>query len=207
MKMCPPLDRIHGLSAEELLARFGQDNVAPVDIEEILHKIGAVVIEDDLKFMTENEFIQIQEKKYGELCGAVIATKENLVIYYKKLNYDLTDKKAIFSALNRKRFTLAHELAHCVLHAQHLEKGYLEFRHDNPNIESEPIDKSSYEYLEYQANIYAGQILIPEKKLEEVIDKLILPTVRSLATLFSVSSNVMRARLRYLNINDIEDLL
>lgn len=205
-KMCPPLEKIQGLTAEEILVKFGQENNIPVDIKKILSDIGALVVEDDLEFMDETEYVKKQVEKYGELCGAVFATKEILAVFYKKLKFDLTSEEAKKSAENRNRFTLAHELAHCVLHAKHLETGYLEFRHDNPNIENEPLDKSSYEFYEYQANIYAGQLLIPEKKLYEAIEKLILPTVKSLCELFQVSTNVMKARLRYLNINNVEDI-
>lgn len=212
IKLCPPLDVIQGLTADELLRKFNQYDALPVDIEKILLDMKANLIEDDLSFLLNKAVVKTQIEKYGELCGLVLATKDDLNIFYKKYDVDLTDNIVVRSIRNRTRFTLAHELAHCVLHADHLEKGYLEFRFDNKkmNVENntniQNKDKNTYDYIEYMANIYAGQLLIPEHKLKEVLGKLILPSLKSLSELFEVSSNVMRARLDYLKLNYLDDI-
>lgn len=153
--------------------------------------------------MTNKQVIKEQENKYGELCGVIFTTDKDLAVFYKKYDFDLLSENSRISANNKARFILAHGLAHCVLHPKYLNTSYLEFRHDNHNINNEPIKVSTYEY---QANIYASQLLIPEKKLFEVISKLIIPTVESLCQLFQVSPNVMIARLNYLNIHNIKNV-
>lgn len=202
--MCPPLEEIKGLTANQLLKKYDQYNAMPVDIVHILTSIKANLVEDDLTFLLANPKIKEMEEERGELCGLVLATKDDLNIFFKKYNVSLTDSKTMQSYMNRTRFTLAHELAHCVLHAEHLERGYLEFRFDSKNIES--IKEKTYEKLEYDANIYAGQLLIPEHTLREVLDKLFLPSLKALSELFEVSSNVMKARLEYLNITYLNDI-
>ncbi len=131
------------------------------------------LVEDDLSFLENASHVQENIKKYGELCGLVLATKEDLNIFYKKYPIDLTNDLEVKSVRNRTRFTLAHELAHCVLHAEHLEKGYLEFRFENKKINKDFRKRNEYENLEYSANIYAGQLLVPEHKLKEVLNKLL----------------------------------
>lgn len=204
--MCPPLEEIQGLTANELLKKYGQYDSMPVDIKKILLDIKAVLVEDDLSFLESASNVQENIEKYGELCGLVLATKDDLNIFYKKYPIDLTNDLEVQSVRNRTRFTLAHELAHCVLHAQHLEKGYLEFRFENKKISKDAKKRNTYEDLEYTANIYAGQLLIPEHKLKEVINKLIIPSLKSLSKLFAVSSNVMKARLDYLGLEYVVDV-
>ncbi|NDO42556.1 ImmA/IrrE family metallo-endopeptidase [Thomasclavelia cocleata] len=205
-KMCPPLEEIKGLTANELLKKYGQYDSMPIDIKKILLDIKAVLVEDDLSFLENASHVQENIKKYGELCGLVLATKEDLNIFYKKYPIDLTNDLEVKSVRNRTRFTLAHELAHCVLHAEHLEKGYLEFRFENKKINKDFRKRNEYENLEYSANIYAGQLLVPEHKLKEVLNKLIMPSLKSLSELFAVSSNVMRARLDYLGLEYVVDV-
>lgn len=71
---------------------------------------------------------------------------------------------------NRYRFTIAHEIGHIVMHADILKAGkirkiddYLRFMEEIPEIE--------YSKLEYQANAFAGLVLVPDRSLHEDIDK------------------------------------
>lgn len=69
-----------------------------------------------------------------------------------------------------------------------LQAGYVEFRgtmnSDNEN--------------EIEANVFAGELLIPKKQLNRVYKQLIVPSLVGLADIFEVSINVMRERLLYL---------
>ena len=77
---------------------------------------------------------------------------------------------------------------------------------ENKKINKDFRKRNEYENLEYSANIYAGQLLVPEHKLKEVLNKLIMPSLKSLSELFTVSSNVMRARLDYLGLEYVVDV-
>lgn len=83
----------------------------------------------------------------------------------------------------RKRFTLAHELAHYILHADMLNEKHEDiilFRNNNF------IDKN-----EKQANDYASDLLIPEDKFRDEIDRG-NKIITNLANTFNVSIAAIR---------------
>ena len=86
---------------------------------------------------------------------------------------------------NRQRFTIAHELAHCCLHTENLQQNHIELRDNTfPKTEKEKA-----------ADIFAGELLIPEPLLKEIYSKFYLPSLKTLAKIFHVSTNVMAAKL------------
>ncbi len=171
------LNALSGMSAEMLLETSGEISI-PVDIEKILRCNGIKYAAMDF---TEMEKVASTEEisLVGQVLGAVILDKDDIYIMYAKN-----------STPNRKRFTLAHELAHCCLNADNLSP-------DQPHVEFR-IDEASSSGKEQAANIFAGKLLIPKNKLEEVYDSLIVPLSDVLAKKFQVSITVMEARLRYL---------
>ena len=72
---------------------------------------------------------------------------------------------------------------------------HIEFRNDQVNNNDEK---------EYAANVFTGKLLIPEEPLRYALENLITPKVEILAQIFGVSLNVMKARLKYLNISAYE---
>lgn len=118
--------------------------------------------------------------KKNEITGILYTTDENIGIFYK---YN--------DPYNRVRFTLAHELAHCCLHADTIEQRHIETRTKN----------NAKEPREIQANIFAGEILIPKYTLDLVYNKFIsTPPINVLARIFEVSISVMKTRLDYLEL-------
>ena len=65
---------------------------------------------------------------------------------------------------NRKRFTKAHELGHYILHKEicplFIDSSQLVYRRDNISAEGSRLD-------EIEANTFAAELLMPEKKLRE----------------------------------------
>lgn len=83
----------------------------------------------------------------------------------------------------RKRFTIAHELAHYILHEPHIGDGLFDdamYRSGLP------------ESKEYQANRMAADILMPWAHLRPLIGKL---SLSELAKKFNVSQEAMNIRL------------
>ena len=80
------------------------------------------------------------------------------------ISSDLTcitvDQFVLERRLNRYRFTLAHELAHWYLHREL----YAELKFGSVNewkrFQTE-VDKTDYDWLEYQAYAFAGLVLVP----------------------------------------------
>ena len=70
---------------------------------------------------------------------------------------------------HRWRFTFAHEIGHYVLHSKILSKNYKEAIDMDSSINNEiMIDDKSIKRIEYQANIFAGALLMPYKSFMSV---------------------------------------
>ena len=177
--MCTKLKQLKGKEAKDLLSESKQLNNIPVDLDKILEHYGVKKIPTDF---SELEDMEVNRGK-GEISGLVLSFRDDLGIFYKQSD-----------SIHRKRFTIAHELAHCCLHSESLEEGYIEWR--NPDYSDEK---------ELEANIFAGKLLIPRRQLDYVLQRLIKPSLYGLAEVFQVSANVMRARLEYLRIPYYDD--
>jgi hypothetical protein len=174
--MCKKLRELDGLTPDEILL-IGGVNSYPVDMVSILKKLG--IRSGSMNFSDIEEQIPRVIEARGSILGAVTIIDDDVNIFYSEGSTD-----------NRKRFTLAHELAHCCLNAASLRKGHIEFR----------FDERTAEPKEVAANIFAGQLLIPEKPLRQMYDSLVLPAADVMAREFKVSTHVMEARLEYLGL-------
>lgn len=88
----------------------------------------------------------------------------------------------------RQRFTIAHELGHFVYHK---------------DDEQEFVDTTFFrgmtsDNLEYTANRFASELLMPEEQVRQLIDKENIRSVAVLATRFGVSSSAMLYRVKEL---------
>lgn len=91
---------------------------------------------------------------------------------------------------NRQRFTMAHELAHYYLHRDSSDKfaDTTFFRDD------------AYTPIEYVANDFASQLLMPEDSVRQCIGSGIT-SLNQVAELFQVSVDAMRNRIKSLGYN------
>lgn len=178
--MCKILEKIGGLNAGELLSKYNISLTPPINLSLLIERIGISAYSVDF---TEAE----EAAKYpkGTIVGAALSFDDDLDIMYAQ---GLTP--------NRIRFTVAHELAHCCLHAPDLKIKHIELRTSEMN----EVENAK----EIAANIFAGELLIPEKPLLDIFGALLKPSISALARIFQVSDNVMRARLKYLELPIIE---
>lgn len=173
--MCDVLKKIQGLSAEDLLKSYGSNAKVPVDLELLLDNIG--IISRAVDFTNVETRIGVGE---GQVLGMLLAEENRAAILYRKGD-----------SLNRKRFTIAHELAHCCLNKEMVGRPHIEFR----------MDEQEKDEHEREADIFAGALLIPLDLLAKEHMKMRIPNSRELAEVFKVSISVMEARLNYLNIS------
>lgn len=165
---------------KELLQKFGLDNKFPIDIRSLISKLEILIIPYDFFNLEKSDKYSQDVIKNGNILGAVVPTDDKIGVFYNK-----------YASEKRIRFTLAHELAHCCLHIDpNNYTEHIEFRNTL-------FDKSPHEVA---ANIFAGELLIPEEPLLYALDNLITPTINILSKIFGVSNNVLRARLEYLDI-------
>lgn len=133
------------------------------------------------------EIVKKQEPKAKE-----ISNFDDILGYYD------TPTKTIYlntenHPITRKRFTMAHELGHVILH--HQLNGLLRnvfFRQDL--VESR-------DDIEAEANYFAGYLLMPDREIEKKLEYTILlmdgeQTIKTFAKMFAVSPESMRIRLK-----------
>lgn len=178
--MCTILNKIRGKTAEQLLIENNIDINPPIDLDLLLNNIGISSIGMDFKQVEKQANFETDS-----MLGAAVSKGENLAIFYRAKD-----------SINRKRFTIAHELAHCCIHTDSLCEDHIMLRKELDN-----------DGIEEKANIFAGELLIPYKILDKIYKKLLMPpSLTDLSALFQVSTNVMEARLKYLKLKYIYDI-
>ncbi|CCY78293.1 putative uncharacterized protein [Brachyspira sp. CAG:700] len=110
----------------------------------------------------------------SNISGAIIKEGDKYVIY-------VNDKHP----KNRQRFTIAHEIAHYILHKEKI----------GDNLTDNAMYRSKLSNVfERQANILASEILMPVNFVMQFIEE--NKSVSEMASLFKVSEGAMRIRLR-----------
>ena len=166
--MCEKLKELRGMSAEDILRKAGQEGAAPVDMDKVFSVLKL--------YKQGRDFSDIEEiEGQGKISGLVILIGNDVEIFFNS-NDDL----------QQKRFTAAHEIGHCCLHGESLKNDYIEFLH-NDGFENEH---------EEQASIFAARLLVPQKSLVMVYNRLIKPAVSILSEIFQVPESLMELRLK-----------
>lgn len=156
-------------------------NEAPVEIIRVCNELGIKVFETYLK---EN------------ISGLIVV--DNKV--WEEYNSDKFILVNLAEPATRRRFTIAHELAHYVLHR---EDGLL-YKHRDMNDGSGNKDR-----IEKEADYFASNILMPEKLIREHIKYVRdhsfgkLPgfiIAKDIADMFAVSESAAEVRLRQLGL-------
>lgn len=157
--------------AIRLLAETGQATTAPVDIEAVARHLGAQVVE---------------EKLDRSVSGMLYRDGEHVIIGVNSAHVD-----------RRRRFTVAHEVGHLVLHKGRplvLDHVRVNFRDTNSSTASD--------LEEIQANAFAAEVLMPRDQVIAAAKKLLddrtiteAATIEYLAQGFDVSDQAMEYRL------------
>lgn len=155
--------------ARELIKEFGVKSL-PVNVERIARSLGAKV-----------EFAPFDD----ELSGMAFIKDGVPAIGINSLHHP-----------NRQRFTLAHELAHVLLHSAELEKAV---HVDKGSLRRDRVSATGTDMLEIAANAFAAELLMPEEFLSAALDeKLDLEdpqVLEKLANKFRVSVTALQHRL------------
>lgn len=105
-------------------------------------------------------------------------------------------KKAIYinaeDNYNRKKFTIAHELGHWLLHRDKIGNEL----DDYAILYRKSLGKLNENYLEKEANYFAANLLVPIDFLEKYMSEGL--SVKELAKVFSVSEDVIGFRKKYI---------
>jgi len=123
-----------------------------------------------------------------EISGAIIRRDDRVVIAVNPAHH-----------INRRRFTIAHELGHFMLHQEIGEHVDENFRIAWRNADS----SKAVNWMEIQANRFAAELLMPGRFLERDLDalrRIEKRTVALLATKYVVSAEAMKIRLSQIGI-------
>lgn len=182
-----------------------------------LHQTFPVISDQLLLFFAKYYQIHIQEVEFDDkICGQ-----------YDFGNNVISMSSSLKSIPYRYRFTLAHELGHAFMHRQ-LLRGIIETA-DDYDIEEVRCSFKWEQRLEYQANLFASYLLIPEEPLlnlyfqfkgelgYKLTEKLFLDTqpcnikdchkmFDKLSRCFGVSKHAIRIRLIKEKLLDVSSL-
>ena|SRR5579872_4877991 len=158
------MNRIKDTRVDAVIRRFQQ--VAPVDVKGIAEALGLRVWEASLPDAISGKLFQ--DSVNGGSEGYSITVNSN-------------------EPLRRKRFTIAHEIAHFVLHRDKI--GPLGVVDDTWYRSGLSTNE------EIEANRLAAEILMPEHLLRHYRFSAAMFNVEQLANLFKVSSQAMSIRL------------
>lgn len=104
--------------------------------------------------------------------------------YYEQKTNEITINEN--DSLPRQRFSVAHELGHCVL-------GHGSSPRDN----NTRYNQGNYSIKEYQANAFAAELLMPKDAMQVMVEMREME-LAELCKTFDVSENAMTIRLRSL---------
>lgn len=163
--------------AQEILDQSNSNNF-PIDIEKIVKSFGIEIITDNL----------------GDDVSGLLAIEGDKIIIGVDKNQN--------NNLKRKRFTIAHEFGHFMLHRNHqsifIDSNFKVMFRDNNSTRGVDIN-------EIQANAFAAAILMPKRLLIERISTLNLDlsddsSIEKIAKDFGVSMTAMSYRISNLGL-------
>lgn len=161
--------------AKELLEEIGFDDISDLSMDLLVSGLGATLIMEPLKNSD----------------GKIVRGNSKTLI---KVNSEIPYEE-------KKRFTIAHELGHYLLH----DKLDLEVHNDNSNTLNwfQSTEKQAKKGLqEWEANDFASELLMPEKAFRKFVEnKRFSPNlIKDIASHFKTSLTSVAYRLVSLNI-------
>jgi Zn-dependent peptidase ImmA (M78 family) len=157
----------------ELLRQFNLFSV-PVDVETVAERMGAKVVFDDLD---------------DDVSGFLLREKKVATIAVNRLHHP-----------NRRRFTIAHECGHLLLHADQGDRLWIDKAYTSVHFR-DANSSSGDKLAEIQANQFAAGLLMPEELVRaEATDELSDIDIFRLALRFQVSEQAMTLRLVSLDV-------
>lgn len=150
-----------------------------------------------VRVCNENDLKVFEEYLGGDVSGLIVVDEKTWEKYDSNqfISVNLTDSAV------RRRFTIAHELAHYVLHRNKDSKLYAHRDLNN--------DQETRSSIEQEANYFAANILMPEKLVKNRVEEIRKDTwgnvsgselVKEIADDFVVSESAADVRLRQLGI-------
>jgi hypothetical protein len=167
--------------------RYDASEAPPVPVERVASSLLGLFVDeaDDLRALAGAPSDQ------GRLSGMLDA--EEMIIWL--------DRSEARRSPGRRRFTIAHEIGHLLLHVPVHHKVFYDRPSDIQEIDEEPDSEELPELRrrEREANVFARELLMPEPLVAEQAHATGF-NLPALANRFEVSVPAMRLRLRLLKL-------
>lgn len=150
----------------------GVESVLKMASEKGLYSGHSLDIEEVIKTFPDIELIE--EPMQTNYSGYFRSVNDKYIIGVNKLHHK-----------NRKRYTMAHELGHYILH-----KGKNVDILDTTFFRNNKTDS-----IEFMANEFAAKLLMPEDKVRDFVDNKGIKNIGELAEKFGVSASAMKFRI------------
>ncbi|EOH4415160.1 ImmA/IrrE family metallo-endopeptidase [Campylobacter coli] len=191
---------------EEIWLLIPQSNEMAMTPEQVLNLVypEKINIPVDPHKIAEYFNIKVEPKRMEQKEGEVIFDGKEITINYKPSG-----------SINRDRFTIAHELGHVFLHFlegykfdfkdNDIKSGFNDdvINEDNKNKVLKAARSDNKDRFEIEANEFAGQLLVPKKTIDEMINNLESNNVyiqSALCNYFKVSNGTMYHTLKMYNV-------
>jgi len=167
--------------------RYDASDAPPVPVERIARSLLGLFVDeaDDIRALPGAPADQ------GRLSGMLDA--EEMVVWI--------DREETRRSAGRRRFTIAHEIGHLILHVPGSPEVFYDLPADIKEIDDDPPAGEPPEprRREREANVFARELLMPETLVEEQAHATGF-NLPALADRFQVSVPAMRLRLRLLKL-------
>jgi predicted transcriptional regulator len=171
----------------EFEERYDATAAPPIPVERMAEALLGLFVDeaDDIRTLPGAPADQ------GRLSGMLDA--EEMVIW--------VDRSEARRSAGRRRFTIAHEIGHFLLHVPVFHKAYYDQLADIQEIEEDSAASKlpKPQKREWEANIFARELLMPETLVDEQAHATGF-NLPALAKRFEVSVPAMRLRLRLLKL-------
>ena len=185
------IKEIQNKSADEIYTLCGVSKMMPISFDKISKTYKVNILGTDFSYISNLDAVKSQMKNQKKILGMVTIENDYANIYYNN-NPEID--------IPTQRFTIAHELAHCINHYQELYSGgKLELLEDTTPTDSQSGD-STEDVHEYVCNKFARDFLIPTEMLKKIYNAMHKPSVSDLADLFLVPEKEMNIKLSELGL-------
>lgn len=191
MEQKKDVKEIKNKRVEEIFALCGISRVMPISFDKLSKNFKVNICGTDFSYLSNlNEVKEILQSE-KKILGMVNIENDFANIYYNN-NPEID--------IPTQRFTIAHELAHCINHYDELSKaGKVEFLgEDEDNIDDLLNDNNDIH--EYVCNKFARDFLIPTEMLKKIYNAMQNPQISDLANLFLVPEKQMNIKLKEIGL-------
>lgn len=185
--MCDKIKKIKNKTPKEILDEYWDEHF-PVNSKMLLNKMGIKTEKIDFTPLEASLYLEGND----HICGLAYSQNDDLnILYSDKLNDIVVN------------YVLAHELAHCCIHLPVYAEFHVELKTEKDLYFPYPRTKRKTKKKELEADIFATNLLIPNKKFIETIEQSVLegsvPTINSLSNTFKVPEEIIRLKISIIN--------